>query len=110
MTVQYVAANAKSKEIIQNIERNTERAMKLIKSNQITPEVWKELINTNGELLEYLGVVPEKFINVSHEVRRKGGAIKISGGGATKGDAAGVFLGYGDGLDQLNVEQRYSLL
>lgn len=110
VTVQYVASHVASKEILQNIEHNTQRAIKLIKSNQITPELWKELVNTNGELLEHLGVVPEKFVHISKEIRKTGGAIKISGGGATRGDAAGVFLSY-DARQDLNGEYiRFSLV
>ncbi len=95
VTVQYVASHAESKEILQNIERNTERAIKLIKSNQISLEIWKELINTNGALLEDLGVVPRKFVNIAKEIRKNDGAIKISGGGATRGSACGVMIGVG---------------
>jgi mevalonate kinase len=51
-----------------------------------------ELINENGLLLEQIGVVNNKVINFSKEIREKGGAIKVVGAGGLGESGSGILL------------------
>jgi len=52
----------------------------------------RALIRENHRLLLKIGVVPEKVERFIAEVEQKGGAAKICGAGAIRGDAAGAVL------------------
>ncbi|WP_299179195.1 mevalonate kinase [uncultured Neptuniibacter sp.] len=53
-----------------------------------------ELVRQNHRLLNCIGVVPEKVRVLISEVERMGGAAKICGAGAVKGEKAGTVLVY----------------
>ena len=53
-----------------------------------------EIINTNGILLEQMGVVSDIGINLSDEIRNNGGAIKMCGGGGRGDGPTGAMLAY----------------
>lgn len=52
-----------------------------------------ELIKTNEELLEALGVVSERTMNLIQKIEKIGGSAKISGAGGTK-DNSGIIITY----------------
>lgn len=90
--IKYVSAHARREEIFDSIEANTKRAITYIKNNSLTLRLWKQLINTNGLLLEELGVLPTSFIDFSARIRASSGAIKVSGAGALSGANCGAML------------------
>lgn len=53
-----------------------------------------ELIRENHQLLKRIGVVPCSASRFIERIERAGGAAKISGAGAHKGDTAGLVLAY----------------
>jgi mevalonate kinase len=53
-----------------------------------------QLIKANQNLLEQIGVVPAKVSNLIHQIEQCGGAAKICGAGALRGDAGGQVLIY----------------
>jgi len=55
------------------------------------PEI-QDCIRTNHRLLKHIGVVPEKVHEFIKEVEKLGGAGKVCGAGAMKGDQAGTLL------------------
>jgi mevalonate kinase len=106
-TIAHVAKQTDSQDVIAQIEQNTQDVIAAIESDGLGDSSWKHFINCNGSLLEELGVVPEKFINLSKKVRLEGGALKISGGGALSGDSAGTVIAFG--VDSLNDYEKYSV-
>ncbi|MEM6711823.1 MAG: GHMP kinase [Pseudomonadota bacterium] len=53
-----------------------------------------DLIKENHQLLQRIGVVPERAARFIAEIEAMGGAAKVSGAGSIRGDAAGVMLVY----------------
>lgn len=84
-----------TQEILSQINNNTKEFLELVSSD--TSEDLENrtirLINTNGKLLENLGVVSESGIEFCEFVRGNGGAAKMSGGGGIEG-ACGAILVY----------------
>lgn len=56
----------------------------------------REAVNENDRLLREVGVVPDRVQAFIDDVRRAGGAAKICGAGAVRGDAAGTVLVCGE--------------
>ena len=54
----------------------------------------REAIRTNQALLERIGVVPQPAARFAEAINTLGGAAKVSGAGAVRGDHAGVMLVY----------------
>lgn len=52
----------------------------------------KSWIQQNQRLLEYIGVVPPKVVNLIRDIEGSGGAAKVCGAGALHGMGAGVVL------------------
>ena len=69
-----------------------------------------EGIKENHQLLCQIGVVPDKAQHFIQEVEKLGGAAKICGAGAVRGDAGGVILVLGaHQLDELVAQYNYQL-
>lgn len=56
----------------------------------------QECIRQNHQLLVKIGVVPAKVQSFIHAIEKEGGAAKICGAGAVKGDKSGVVLVVGE--------------
>jgi mevalonate kinase len=56
----------------------------------------RDLFRINNELLCRIGVVPESIQSIIKTIESVGGAAKICGAGAVRGDKAGVIIGLGD--------------
>ncbi len=72
-----------------------------------------QLIQQNHRLLEKIGIVPEKVADFIENVEKQGGAAKISGAGAHKGNSAGMILTTGiskESLQNLCTQYRYKQL
>lgn len=65
----------------------------LIKNDEIA---LREGIKQNHRLLQRIGVVPQKVTNLITAIEQNGGAAKICGAGAIKGDNAGIVLLFAD--------------
>ncbi len=71
--------------------------------NQLSAEIMQQLnngdslislIQENHRLLQKIGVVPKTAANLIHKIEQQGGAAKISGAGAHKGDTGGLVIAY----------------
>lgn len=65
------------------------------------------LLRKNHRLLQQIGVVPEPVQQFIGELEQLGGAGKISGAGAVKGDGGGAIIAFAPGLDLTDLCQRY---
>lgn len=54
----------------------------------------REVLKANQQLLDAIGVVPERTQQLITAIENKGGAAKVSGAGAVAGDKAGLILLY----------------
>jgi mevalonate kinase len=73
----------------------------------------QETVRVNHQLLNMIGVVPEKVACFIREVEAHGGAAKICGAGSIIGDAAGmvmVFLEDGPLLKKISLSYKYDFL
>jgi mevalonate kinase len=70
----------------------------------------QECVRENHSLLKYIGVVPEKVANFIAAVEREGGAAKVSGAGAVRGDNAGIVWVVGAVPADLVNEYGYSTI
>jgi mevalonate kinase len=71
----------------------------------------KECIRSNNQLLNYIGVIPEKVQKFINDVECKNGAAKICGAGAIKGDTAGTLMVISDGdITNLLIKYGYKQL
>lgn len=96
-TIQQAFKNPEYESVISQIEQNTARAVRSIQDGTLDTALWRELINTNGTLLERLGVVPQKWIQVFQDLRRKGWAMKVAGAGAISDGPCGAMVCVGEG-------------
>jgi mevalonate kinase len=74
---------------------------------------FRDTIRRNHQLLNQLGVVPEKVRQFIAEVEALGGAAKICGAGSVAGDQAGVVMSVTDevaALTEICARYRYSLI
>ncbi len=74
------------------MERLTEDLERLLAAERDDPQAVNALLVEAERCLEHLGVVPDAVRAVVERVERQGGAAKISGAGALRGDAAGCLL------------------
>lgn len=77
------------------------------------PNEVKKLISENHQLLVNIGVVPPQANKFITEVEQSGGAAKICGAGAVRGNQAGVMLVMADDEQHLKTiceQYRYSIL
>ncbi|MGB1237617.1 MAG: mevalonate kinase family protein [Pseudomonadales bacterium] len=64
-------------------------------SNSLSqPNALLDVIAQNQALLEYIGVVPARTVQLIHQLSDYGAAAKVSGAGAVRGDASGLLLIY----------------
>lgn len=71
-------------------------------------QLFYNLIQENQDLLNYIGVVPAIVQSFIEELQERGGAGKICGGGAIKGQQGGIVLAVGISLQDLKqVTERY---
>lgn len=74
---------------------------------------WNQAIKANHQLLNMIGVVPEKVASFIREIEKHKGAAKICGAGSIKGNAAGmvlVFLNDEPLLKKINLKYNYDIL
>jgi mevalonate kinase len=86
-----VAVNPQTPKIVEEIERVVEKVrVGLEKGEDIG-----SLLDTNGKLLEEMGVVGEKVKELSEELRGMGYFVKITGAGGIK-TGSGMMIVMGD--------------
>lgn len=85
--------------IFDSIEQNI--ADFLSEIGEIDLPKFKEFINTNGRLLEDLGVVSNPVVQISQEIRSMGGAVKVSGAGGVGDGGSGAVIVVHEKIDQI---------
>lgn len=106
-----VASKFKFSAIWNEFEAVTDCIDIALQSNQ--DEQIKKLIRYNHQLLSKIEVVPSKVQQFISQIEESGGAAKICGAGATRGDKAGAVLILADDIDyveQLCKKYFYSIL
>lgn len=76
------------------IEQATRSLRHALEGPNETPPKIVEVLRDGESALERLGVVPAAVAAVIRSVERSGGAAKVSGAGATRGDRAGAVIVY----------------
>ena len=67
-----------------------------------------EPIRANHELLCRIGVVPDRIRDIVADIEKQGGAAKICGAGAVRGEHGGVVMVVGD-IDMKDILKRYQV-
>lgn len=99
---QYASNKEKYESIFDKIEMNTDRFLKLLNEEICDEQTFIEIINVNGILLEEMGVVSDIGKRICHEIRSKGGAAKVSGGGGKGNGPCGALFVYHQDSEFLN--------
>ncbi len=87
------ASHHQNPTLIQAIEANTQAFLNQT-PDTLTEQQFIEYINTNGRLLEQLGVATSISQDISRQIRERGGAAKVSGAGALGEGAGGALVIY----------------
>jgi len=103
------ATGGKGSPAWEEFARVTGRMVAALRDNDA--EAFVSAVRDNHRLLRGIGVVPGKVADFLREVEAAGGAGKICGAGAVKGDAAGMVLVAGSRpSEELLAKYGYSLL
>ncbi|MBD3362643.1 hypothetical protein GF362_02895 [Candidatus Dojkabacteria bacterium] len=84
----------RTNKIFDAIQTNLEQFINESESNKFSTKKYIDFINSNGILLEKLGVVSDRVKEISAIIRSRGGACKISGAGGQGKDKSGALLTY----------------
>jgi mevalonate kinase len=94
--IELVAQNPEKIQIIDEIEK----VVKQIRERIVMGDDISELINQNGFLLERLGVVGDRALLLSSELRKLGANVKIAGAGGVK-TGSGMMIVMSDDVTQI---------
>jgi mevalonate kinase len=94
MVAQKKQKQARVDQIFEQIEEVVEEFLKLLDKDTCSAQTYQKLIDTNGFLLEELGVVSYSVIDMSREIRLSGGSAKMCGGGGSGQGGSGAVLAY----------------
>jgi mevalonate kinase len=97
-------------QIFKGYRENVNRFLELTKKTKCSESELIHIINTNGLLLEKIGVVSKLGKEICDEIRSNGGGAKVSGSGGTGAGACGALFVYHKDIEFLQkLAKKYKI-
>lgn len=107
--VAYVRAQAFAESVWQNFADVTQQLLVSLKQERSESSDLMPLLRENHRLLQGIGVVPDSIAKVVSSIEACGGAAKLCGAGAHKGEKAGQMLVYLPDFEPAEISARLGI-